>query len=163
MSLPKRWRQWCWPFRMHASWRSGRTATPPYPSVPAGAYLDLGRADDADKADALAACDVFCMPSAAESFGIVYVEAWSYGKPVVGGPAPAVRELIENDVTGLVVDEQRADAVAAALVRLLTDGQLRSRLGSAGRTLQESRYNWPAVIDVHVRAFHGAGQAALPS
>lgn len=55
---------------------------------------DLGSPSEQDKADAYAACDVFCLPSALESFGIVYVEAWSYGKPVICGTAPASRELV---------------------------------------------------------------------
>ncbi|MDB6003076.1 MAG: hypothetical protein JWR15_63, partial [Prosthecobacter sp.] len=54
---------------------------------------DLGCPQEQEKADAYAACDVFCLPSAHESFGIVYVEAWSYGKPVICGTAPASREL----------------------------------------------------------------------
>ncbi len=124
----------------------------PYPRMPSGAYFDLGHVDDDEKADALAACDVYCMPSTADSFGIVYVEAWSYGKPVVGGSAPAVREMIQNDITGFTVDP-RADAVATVLIRLLTDRALGERLGTAGRTLQQSRYTWRAVKDLHVTVF----------
>jgi len=60
-----------------------------------------GLPNELGKADAFAGCDVFCLPSAHESFGIVYVEAWSYGKPVICGTAPACRELVEPGVTGL--------------------------------------------------------------
>ncbi len=125
----------------------------PYPPVPARAYLDLGIAGESEKADALAACDVFCMPSTTEAFGIVYVEAWSYGKPVVGGLAPAVRELIADGETGFCV-EQDPSAIATALVRLLEDENLRNRLGAAGREIQSTRYNWPAVTQLHLDVFH---------
>ena len=53
--------------------------------IPAENVRDLGCPSEQEKADAYAACDIFCLPSAHESFGIVYVEAWSYGKPVLCG------------------------------------------------------------------------------
>jgi len=125
----------------------------PYPRVPAGAYLDLGIAGESEKADALATCDVFCMPSTTEAFGIVYVEAWSYGKPVVGGLAPAVRELIADGETGFCVEQDPA-SIATVLVRLLEDEKLRHRLGAAGREIQSTRYCWPAVTQLHLDVFH---------
>ncbi len=130
----------------------GPDREPPYPEVPASALLDLGRAEEDEKAGALAACDVFCLPSEQESFGIVYVEAWSYGKPVVGGSAPAVRDLITNDVNGYCV-EQSQEAIAAALIPLLTNPALRREMGENGRRLQQERYIWPAVTDVHQQVF----------
>jgi glycosyltransferase involved in cell wall biosynthesis len=131
----------------------GPSVEAPYPAVPEQAYLDIGTATEADKANALAACDVFCMPSTTEAFGIVYVEAWSYAKPVIGGMAPAVRELIKDGEAGYCVD-QNPRALAANLAMLLTDPALRTRLGAAGRELQQSRYNWPAVTQLHLDIFH---------
>ena len=125
----------------------------PYPPLPAGACLDLGIAGESEKADALAACDIFCMPSTTEAFGIVYVEAWSYGKPVVGGLAPAVRELIADGENGFCVGQDPA-AIASVLLRLLEDENLRNRLGAAGREIQSTRYTWPAVTQLHLEVFH---------
>ena len=125
----------------------------PYPDVPTQAFLDLGVAAESAKADALAACDVLCMPSSTESFGIVYVEAWSYGKAVVGGPAPAVRELITDGETGFCT-EQDAGSIAPILCNILKDEPLRRRLGEAGRELQSRRYAWPAVTRLHLDTFH---------
>lgn len=133
----------------------GPDREPPYPDVPLAALLDLGQASDADKADALAACDVFCLPSANEAFGIVYVEAWSYAKPVVGGPAPAVRELIMDGVNGCCVT-QDPESIAAAVIPLLRDPAQCQRLGAAGRTLQQERFTWPAVMAVHDKVFRDA-------
>jgi len=126
---------------------------PTYPPLPESASLDLGKADEAEKEDALAACDVFCMPSATESFGIVYVEAWSYAKAVVGGPAPAVRELITDDVNGFCV-EQKQEAIAEILIRLLSDRVLRTELGSAGQRLQQDRFTWEIVVRAHKDKFN---------
>jgi glycosyltransferase involved in cell wall biosynthesis len=133
----------------------GPPGEPPYPPLPPGAELDLGLVDEAEKADALAACDVFCMPSAEEAFGIVYTEAWAYGKPVVGGPAPAVRELIREDVDGYATTQDCAD-IAAALVRLLGDRSLRERLGAAGRKRQLAEFTWPVVAERHRATFMAA-------
>jgi glycosyltransferase involved in cell wall biosynthesis len=68
--------------------------------TPSSSVRDIDVPDETEKADVLAACDVFCLPSAHESFGIVYVEAWSYEKPVICGTAPACRELVQDGVTG---------------------------------------------------------------
>jgi glycosyltransferase involved in cell wall biosynthesis len=126
---------------------------PPYPTLPRGKLLDLGTCDEAEKADALAACDVFCMPSAAEAFGLAYVEAWSYGKPVVGGPAPAVRELIREGRDGFCVP-QEPERIAEVLARLLADADLRARLGSAGLARQQREFTWEAVAAVHKQTFN---------
>lgn len=130
----------------------GPDAEPPYPVLPEGALLDLGKADDAEKEDALAACDIFCMPSSGESFGLVYVEAWAYGKPVVAGPAPAVRELVANGVNGFRVAQEKEE-IADALLGLLGDSALRHQLGSAGQALQKQRYSWDRVTERHQRIF----------
>jgi glycosyltransferase involved in cell wall biosynthesis len=126
----------------------GPDSEPPYPPIPDGALLDLGRADETEKEDALAACDVFCLPSTGESFGIVYAEAWSYDKPVIGGPAPAVRELITEGVNGYCVS-QAPEEIAPVLIRLMKDPILAQHLGAAGQALQQERYTWDAVAEAH--------------
>ena len=116
---------------------------------PANSTLDLKVASEAEKADALAACDVFCMPSANEAFGIVYVEAWSHRKPVIGGIAPAVRELIAEGVTGYCVN-QDPPQIAETAIRLLCDPDLCHRLGSAGYDVQQNQYTWDEVTARHL-------------
>jgi glycosyltransferase involved in cell wall biosynthesis len=129
------------------------------PELESQAVLDLGEVDDRTKADALAACDAFCMPSSGEAFGMAYVEAWSYGKPVVVGPAPASRELVEEGGTGLHV-EQEPNAIARALVDLLSDRALAHRMGEAGRRLQRERYTWEITWQVHHDGFTAARREA---
>jgi glycosyltransferase involved in cell wall biosynthesis len=130
----------------------GPASEPPFPDAPEGSHVDLGTCDEQEKADALAACDVFCMPSEGESFGIAYLEAWSFSKPVVAGSAPAVAELVRDGENGFRVDNA-AGAIAPVLVRLLLDPPLRERLGAAGRELQRRRYTWPAVVEAHESIF----------
>ncbi len=114
--------------------------------------LDLGLVDERTKADALAACGVFCLPSAQESFGIVYAEAWSYGKPVVCGTAPASREWIGHEEQGLWCDGTPG-GIASALGRLLADDGLRQRLGAAGQRRQREQLTWERTLAVHREAF----------
>ena len=123
------------------------------PSPVAGDSIrDLGVPDEKTKADALAACDVFALPSAHESFGIVYVEAWSYGKPVICGPAPASRELVSDGVTGLW-SEQTPESISASIIRLLGDSELRYTLGESGRRFQLERLTWDITMNTHQKAW----------
>jgi glycosyltransferase involved in cell wall biosynthesis len=104
----------------------------------------LGKVSAQEKADALAACDVFCMPSMSEILPTVYLEAWSYGKPVVGGRAHGLPELVEGNGGGLSASQDPAD-VAAALSCLLGDPRRREQMGRAGKGLVERRYTVSAV------------------
>lgn len=137
----------------------GPDREPPYPEVPETALLDLGLASEADKAGALAACDVFCLPSEQEAFGIVYVEAWSYSKPVIGGSAPAVHELITEGANGYCVTQDKED-IADTLIRLLRDPVLSKQLGAAGYKVQQERFTWASVIETHRMVFNKALAAA---
>jgi len=127
-------------------------------TLPAENLRDLGIPDDRTKADALAACDVFCLPSAHESFGIVYVEAWSYGKPVVCGVAPACRELVANEKTGLW-SEGTPECIAEKLISLLRLPAWRQQLGEAGRHLQQTQYTDARMRDAHLKAWDWEGEA----
>ncbi|HEX8911070.1 MAG TPA: glycosyltransferase family 4 protein, partial [Humisphaera sp.] len=114
----------------------------------------LGRVTDQEKADALAAADVFCMPSTSEILPAVYLEAWAYGKPVVGGQAHGLPELIEGNGAGVTV-EQTGPAVAAALSALLADPDRRVELGGRGRALVERRYSTGAVVGTLESLYQG--------
>ncbi|MCX7869165.1 MAG: glycosyltransferase family 4 protein [Terrimicrobiaceae bacterium] len=118
----------------------------------ASGFIDLGVADPVLQAEAFAACDIFCLPSAHESFGIVYAEAWSYGKPVVCGTAPASREWIEDGVLGLWTDGS-APSIARQLSRLLGDAELRRRIGGAGLQFQKEHLTWDRLLGAHEEAF----------
>lgn len=121
-------------------------------SIPARNVRDLGCPSEEEKADAYAACDIFCLPSAHESFGIVYVEAWSYGKPVLCGTAPASRELVEHGVTGVWADQQ-PQQLAACLLRLLMHPDECHRMGQAGLEHQRRNYTTAETAACHLHAW----------
>jgi glycosyltransferase involved in cell wall biosynthesis len=79
-----------------------------------------------------AACDVFCLPSRQEGFGIVFLEAMAAAKPIVACRGTGAEELIRSGRTGVLVPQRDPDALAAALLGLLRDPGRRRRLGAAG-------------------------------
>jgi phosphatidylinositol alpha-mannosyltransferase len=92
-----------------------------------------------------AACDVFCAPATGrESFGIVLVEALAAGLPVVASDIPGYREVVRDGVDGILTPPRDAQAVAAAVARILEDAELSKRLSEAGRETA-IRYSWDTV------------------
>ena len=119
----------------------------------------LGTVSQPERDSLLAACSVLCVPSARESFGSVVVEAWAAGRPVVGGPADATRELIEEGVDGFTV-RQRPAEVASRLRRLLEDPGLADRMGEAGRLKVRMRFQWPALARAHLEVYRSVLRAS---
>lgn len=83
-------------------------------------------------------CDLFLMAgrevdATAEGFGIVYLEAARFAKPVVAGRAGGAPEAVVDGRTGLLVDGRSPDEVAAAVIRLLDDPTYAAQLGEQGR------------------------------
>ncbi len=109
--------------------------------------LELGTVSLQAKTDALAACDLLCVPSTQESFGGVFTEAWSLGRPVIGADIPALRSVIDNGHTGLLVDQQRR-AIAQAVLTLLEQPQLRDQMGREGRKKVDRCYSWPRLAQL---------------
>jgi glycogen(starch) synthase len=105
----------------------------------------LGVISEEEKRDLLAAGDVFAMPSRTDSFGIVFLEAWTYGKPVVGARAGGPQEIIEHKGDGLLVPFGDTEALAREIARLLNDRDLAHWLGMVGRRKTLERYTWDRV------------------
>jgi glycosyltransferase involved in cell wall biosynthesis len=97
-------------------------------------------------ADALAAlysrASVFALPTLREAFGLAFVEAMSFGLPVVGSRIEAIPEIVADGETGLLVPPRDPAALAAALSSLLADPARARRLGAAGRVRAAERFGW---------------------
>lgn len=87
-------------------------------------------------------CDLFVAPSLYESFGLIYLEAMNYAKPVVGCRAGGIPEVVEDGVTGRLVDPQNADQLAAVLFDLLRAPHLLYEYGVAGRQRLLDRFTY---------------------
>jgi glycosyltransferase involved in cell wall biosynthesis len=88
------------------------------------------------------ACAVSVIPSLEEGFGIPAAEAMGCCAPVVATDAGGLPEVVEDGVTGFVVPKADAGALANAIDRLLSDPELRARMGRAGRTRACERFDW---------------------
>ena len=110
--------------------------------------------DSRQVAEQMATATVVVVPSRREAFGIVVLEAWRSGTPVVvtsrGGPA----RLVTDGVTGLVVDPEDRDALAACLSRLVNDPATADRLGSAGRVAVKA-FPWSRVAAEYEQIYDG--------
>jgi glycosyltransferase involved in cell wall biosynthesis len=102
----------------------------------------LGLVSEQEKWDAMDAAAVMAMPSRTESFGIVFLEAWACGKPVIGARAGALLDVIRDGVDGLLVDFGDVGALASALDRLLKDPALATELGQRGQEKVRRYYGW---------------------
>jgi glycosyltransferase involved in cell wall biosynthesis len=124
----------------------------------------LGRVAPQDKWDAIEAADVVCLPSRNEAFGRIFLEAWSRGKPVIGGRIPAVGDVVKDGSSGLLVEPGSVAELANALERLLTDSALARRMGEEGSNAVRDRFNWPQVVRRVEAAYDAARRsAALPA
>ena len=106
--------------------------------------------------DAYHGCDIFVLPSRHEPFGIVVLEAWSAGKPVVVASVGGLRHLVVENETGLFFPTGDAAALAAQLTTLIDAPALRARLGATGRQLASERYSWTKIAEETERIYQAA-------
>jgi len=99
--------------------------------------------------DALAQIDLLVLPSAAEGFGLVLIEAMATGVPVVATDAPGIRDVVRHGETGLLVPVGAPKELARAIERISNGPPLRERLIANGQTDVERRFSWRGVWDAY--------------
>ena len=87
-------------------------------------------------------CDLFVAPSLYESFGLIYLEAMNYGKAVVGCRAGGIPEVVDDGVTGILVEPEAPQALAEAILRLVRSPELLHTMGAAGRRRLLDRFTY---------------------
>ena len=92
----------------------------------------VGWLDGDEVAALLATADILVLPSRSENLPVSIIEALSYGVAVVTTPVGAIPEIVQNEVSALLVPVQSPAALASALARLITDPAFRRRIGEAG-------------------------------
>lgn len=116
-----------------------------------GAHVQfLGEVDDADAVHCYQQCDLFALPNRQvgldiEGFGMVLLEAQACGRPVLAGASGGTAETMRPGETGRVVPCEEPEALAEAVIDLLTDPELLDRMGRAARHWAVERFDWEAL------------------
>jgi glycosyltransferase involved in cell wall biosynthesis len=104
-----------------------------------------GAVTHADLPELYASADLLIGPSLSEGFGLVLAEALACGCPVIATDLPAVREIVRDGETGVIVPQRDSAAIARAVTALLDSPSTTERLRQRGRQLVVDRFSWPAV------------------
>jgi glycosyltransferase involved in cell wall biosynthesis len=100
-----------------------------------------------DMPQAFASCHLVCLPSyRREGIPRVLIEAASCGRPIVTFDVPGCREVVQNDVSGLLIPARDVNAYKSAVRRLLEDADLRQKMGLAGRRRVEDMFSLERII-----------------
>jgi phosphatidylinositol alpha-mannosyltransferase len=123
------------------------------PSVLAGRVELLGQVSEAEKAALLTSVDVYCAPNTGqESFGIILLEAMAAGTAVVASDLDVFRRVLGDGRAGVLFGTGDAEALAAALVRVLDDPGLRAELIAHGKQAV-APFDWQLVATQVLRVY----------
>lgn len=103
-------------------------------------------------------CDVFALPSGGEGFGLVFLEAMAYAKPVIGGAHGGIPDIVEEGVTGHLVPHGDVVRLAGALASLLLNPVRAAAIGAKGKERVETKFSFAhfqaeleRILDANVR------------
>ncbi len=123
-----------------------------------------GKVPEAELIQWYRTCDVFCLPAIVDSqgetegLGVVLLEALNYARPVVASNVGGIPDIIKDGRTGLLCPQKDPEALAAAIVKLLSDPELGERLGRQGRAFVGKEFSWEN-IDSLWEAFYAKAAA----
>ncbi len=131
----------------------------------------LGFVEESLKHAYLRDAEALLLPSRSDSFGIVLLESWLYGRPVIAADAGGIPDVVDDGQNGLLVPFGDLPALSSAISRLLDNRQFGATLGENGRQKLIANYTWEAVaekvLDAYrlVAAAHASrmSQPALPN
>lgn len=104
--------------------------------------------------------DVFCLPSVQEGFGIVFAEAMASGLPVVSTLSAAIPEVVPRNRAGLLVPPANPEALAVALIELLTNPEKRAAMGAFGQQ-HVRQYDWERIARLFLAAVEPLTRAVV--
>lgn len=91
-------------------------------------------------------CDIFCMPSYYEAYGLVFIEALVYGLPCIGRNCYEMPYFIEDGNTGLLIDKDDPEDLAKKMAALLEDYSFAERVREK-RDWYVNEYSWDTVAN----------------
>ena len=132
---------------------SGQAASQSSHSAAAGRVIRLGHVDADQVAGLYRGAEALIFPSLYEGFGLPPLEAMACGCPVAASDLTAISEVCGD--AALLFDPTDADAIAAAIKQVTTDGELRDRLRQAG-TQQAAQFTWAKAAHQHLEVYEAA-------
>lgn len=99
------------------------------------------------KISAFQECSIFVMPSRSDTYGMVYLEAWSAGKPVIGAKNPVMQEVIRENKDGLLVEFDNLVEIADSILNLMNNPALRDELGKNGQLKVKNNNSWDLISE----------------
>ncbi|WP_448627749.1 MSMEG_0565 family glycosyltransferase [Geodermatophilus sp. URMC 64] len=124
--------------------------------------VEVGTVPDEDMPSWYRAADALAFPSVKEGFGLAVLEAMSAGLPVVTSDLPVFREYLVPGRDALLAPVGDVDALAGALLAVLTDEPLRASLAAAGHELVQ-RFTWAASARRHLEVYASLVRAPAPA
>ncbi|HRH59860.1 MAG TPA: glycosyltransferase family 4 protein [Chitinophagaceae bacterium] len=109
-----------------------------------------------EKTNLLHAADVFVLPSVNESFGMVFLEAWSCKKPVIGMSTGAIRSVVSHGYDGLLAEQNNMEDLCSRMKVLADSKELRSMMGENGCTKVKQNFTWDIVAKKYRDTFIAA-------
>jgi glycosyltransferase involved in cell wall biosynthesis len=106
-----------------------------------------GRISDIELKAYYAHCEMFVLPSTKEGFGLVYLEAMSFGKPVIASQEGASKEIVIDGLTGYLVPDGDIGALAGKISLLIDSKDERERLGKAGQERYLENFTFSKFVE----------------
>jgi glycosyltransferase involved in cell wall biosynthesis len=119
----------------------------------------LGFVSKEELADEYAGCDIFVLPAIVDSkgdtegLGIVMIEALAHQKPVIASAVGGITDVIQSGITGLLVPEKNPQALAQAILTLLSDPIQATEMGQKGLADVQIRFSWSRIIPMWQQVF----------
>lgn len=112
-------------------------------------------------------CDLFVLPAIVDSqgdtemLGVVFLEAMTYKKPIIGSNVGGIPDVIKDGKSGLLVPPNSPNLLANAIVRVLSDTGLADQLGEGGYRFSQDYFNWDRITDSLIEEYK-AGIGSIP-
>jgi len=117
-----------------------------------------GFVDETELIEYYKSSDVVVLPSTTvqEGFGMVLIEGNACGKPVIGTKIGGIQYVIKDGETGLLVPPKNPEALADAIIKLLSNEDLSKKMGENGRKLVEQNYTWKRTVEMTEKVYNEA-------
>jgi glycosyltransferase involved in cell wall biosynthesis len=98
--------------------------------------------------------DVLLLPSLWEGFGIVLIEAMAAGKPCITTNISSMPEIVEDNISGIIVPPEDSASIAKACIKILSDKELSSRMGREGKKIVKKKFTIEKMADRYEEVFN---------